>query len=63
MTMFETPKMKIIEKIVLEKFQGKQEDGILVEKVYLTDGVITKHEHFENGVLVAVEDKEDKNAD
>ena len=48
----EIAKVNVREDIVLEKFEGEPEDGILLEKVYLTDGVITKHEFFEDGEVV-----------
>ena len=48
----ERAKVVLREDIVLEKFEGEPEDGVLLERVYLTDGVITKHEFFENGEVV-----------
>lgn len=40
----------IEENIVLEKFEG---DGdVLVERVHLTNGIITKTEKFKDGELV-----------
>lgn len=47
----------VTENIVLEKFEGEPEDGILLERVHLTDGVITKHEFFDNGELVEVHER------
>lgn len=37
---------------VLEKFEGEVEDGIVVERIYLTDGVITKTEYLEDGEVI-----------
>jgi hypothetical protein len=45
------------EDVVLEKFEGTPEDGVLLERVYLTDGIITKHEFFEDGNLVRVHER------
>lgn len=41
----------IKETIVLDKieFDDEGNNGILVERVHLTNGEITKHEFFENG--------------
>jgi hypothetical protein len=54
----EEARFTVREDIVLEKFEGEPEDGVLLERVHLTDGVITKHEYFEDGELVKVEKKE-----
>lgn len=40
------------EEVLLEKFDGDIEDGNVVERVYLTDGVMTKHEFLEDGEVV-----------
>jgi hypothetical protein len=54
--MEEVGKVVVREDMVLEKFEGEPEDGVLLERVYLTDGLITKHEYFENGELVRTEE-------
>lgn len=54
--MEEVGKVVVREDMVLEKFEGEPEDGVLLERVYLTDGLITKHEYFENGKLVRTEE-------
>lgn len=54
----EKAKFSVREDVVLEKFEGEPEAGILLERVHLTNGVITKHEYFEAGELVKVEEKE-----
>ena len=41
-------KVIIDEKIVLNKFEGDPEAGILLETVYLTNGVITQHDYFDD---------------
>jgi hypothetical protein len=48
----EKAKVNVREDAVLEKFEGEPEDGVLLERIYLTDGVITKHEFFEDGEVV-----------
>jgi hypothetical protein len=48
----EDAKVTVREDAVLEKFEGPIEDGVVVERVYLTDGFITKHEYLENGEVV-----------
>lgn len=42
------------EEVLLEKFDGDPQDGNVVERVYLTDGVMTKHEYLEDGEVVRV---------
>jgi hypothetical protein len=39
------------ERGVLEKFEGDPAPENLLERIYLKDGVIIRHEYFENGVL------------
>lgn len=48
----EVAKVVIKEEIVLQKFDGQPSPENLVEKVYLEDGKIIKHEFFEGGELV-----------
>jgi hypothetical protein len=48
----------IKEEVLLEKFDGEVEDGNVVERIYLTDGVKTKHEFLENGEVVRVVEPE-----
>lgn len=48
----EEAKVIVREDAVLEKFEGPIEDGVVVERVYLTDGVMTKHEFLEDGEVV-----------
>lgn len=43
------------EEIVLNKFEGPEDDGIIVETVYIVNGNIEKHEFFEDGELVKTE--------
>lgn len=44
------------EEIVLHKFDGPPEDGILLEAVFLTNGKITRHDHYDgDGNIVSVE--------
>lgn len=47
---------QIVEKVemVLEKFDGEAEDGILAERLVLVDGEVVRHEKYENGELVSV---------
>ena len=45
------PKTIIEENIVLNKFVGPESDGIIVETVYLRNGVIVKHDYFDEGGL------------
>jgi hypothetical protein len=52
--MNEDVKVIIREDVLLEKFDGDPEDGNVVERVYLTDGVMTKHEYLEDGEVVKV---------
>ena len=40
------------EEAVLEKFEGDPNDGLLLERITLLNGEITKHEFFEDGELV-----------
>lgn len=40
------------EEAVLEKFEGDPADGLLLERITLLNGEITKHEFFEDGELV-----------
>lgn len=42
------------EEIVLQKFEGDPIPENLVEKVFILDGVIQKHEFIENGLVVKV---------
>lgn len=46
------------EEVVLEKFEGTPETGELIERVYITDGVITRHQYFKNGKMIREEEKE-----
>lgn len=39
------------EETVLEKFEGDVDAGVLVERLYIENGVIIKVETFEDGVL------------
>lgn len=48
----EVARVTVREDAVLEKFEGEIEDGVLLEKIYLTNGIITKHEFYEDGELV-----------
>jgi hypothetical protein len=54
MTQHEVAKTVVREEAVLEKFDGNPEDGVIVERITLLDGVITKHEFFEDGEVVDV---------
>lgn len=45
-------KLKIKEEVVLEKFEGEVEDGVLRERVFIEDGLIKKHEFLEDGEVV-----------
>lgn len=47
----ELGKMAIREEAVLEKFN--EPEHVLAERITLVDGVVVKHEHFENGELVS----------
>lgn len=38
--------------MVLEKFDGNPEDGVLIERLFISDGEVTKHEFLEEGVVV-----------
>jgi hypothetical protein len=48
MTFVEKPKVVVKEEVTLEKFEG----DILVERLYIVDGIIEKSELFEDGELV-----------
>jgi hypothetical protein len=54
MTNLDIAKTVAKEEAVLEKFDGEPEDGILVERITLLNGVITKHEFFKDGEVVDV---------
>jgi hypothetical protein len=54
----ETGYVVLKEEVLLEKFDGEPEDGNVVERVYLTDGVLTKHEFLEDGKVVRVVEPE-----
>lgn len=56
--MNEVARMVVTEEVVLEKFEGTPEEGKLLERIYLTDGVMTKRQYFKNGRLVKEEVKE-----
>lgn len=45
----------LTEHVMLEKFEGEPEDGILLERIYLQDGIMIGHEHFKNGMLVVTD--------
>lgn len=47
----EKAKVIVREEAVLEKFEGEPEDGVLLERITIVDGSITKHEFFEDGML------------
>lgn len=47
----EKPKTIIQEDIVLNKFDGPEADGIILETVYLRNGVIIKHDYFDKNGL------------
>jgi len=49
----EVGKVIVKEEAVLEKFDGEVSDGVLAERIFLTNGVRTKHEVFEDGQLVS----------
>lgn len=40
-------KIKVEEKVVLEKFDGDPADGRLAERITMIDGKIVNHEKFE----------------
>lgn len=48
----EKAKVVVREEAVLEKFEGTPEDGVLLERITIVDGEITRHEFFEDGELV-----------
>lgn len=50
--MAEIGKVVLKEEAVLEKFNGEVEGGDLAERITLVDGVLTKHEWYENGEVV-----------
>jgi hypothetical protein len=54
----ETGYVVLKEEVLLEKFDGEPEDGNVVERVYLTDGVLTRHEFLEDGQVVRVVEPE-----
>lgn len=42
----------VTEQVVLEKFEGEAAPENLIERVYITDGVITQRDYVENGTVV-----------
>lgn len=52
MSNHEVARTVINEEAVLEKFEGNPEDGIILERITLVNGVKIKHEFFEDGELV-----------
>jgi hypothetical protein len=47
--------LSVNEFAVLEKFDGEVEDGVLVERIELLNGKITKHEWLEDGRVTRTE--------
>ena len=45
------PKTIVEESIVLNKFVGPESDGIIVETVYLKNGIIIRHDYFDESGL------------
>ena len=54
----EIAEMVVKEEVVLEKFDGTDTTVAPVERVYIVDGVITKHEFLEDGEVVRTVEKE-----
>lgn len=54
--MEEKEKVEIKETTVLEKFEGEPVPENLIEKVFIEDGTIVKHEYYENGDLVSTQE-------
>jgi len=52
----EIAEIVVKEEVVLEKFDGTDTTVAPVERVYIVDGVITKHEYLEDGEVVKVEE-------
>ena len=52
MSKHDVAKHEVREEAVLEKFIGEVSDGVLAERITLVNGVLAKHEFFENGELV-----------
>lgn len=40
-------KLVVKEEVVMKKFDGEVEDGILREQITIVDGVVIKHEYFD----------------
>lgn len=57
----EQGKAELVEHIMLEKFEGEPEDGVLLERVYLQDGIMVGQEFFKNGELVEKDKEVDYN--
>lgn len=52
----EIGRVVVKEEMILEKFDGEPEDGILAERITVVNGEIVKHEVFEDGKLVEVKE-------
>lgn len=51
----ESAKFKIKEETVVAKYDGEPLPENLIERVYLEDGNVLKHEFIENGVVTRVD--------